>query len=200
MAAAKRSELKRHALKTRKTLRQLLGRDAFTPSRKKGLTTRRQFEERVRAMQRQIKRHLNQNPIKLGRISISITTSQMTLTAKDIISASRLERKLIKKPKTAAMLAEKLGRTRDAKHFARIAEKAAEKARQKKAAEKATQKKAAEKARREKHRAFAEKQKASVRKVLERKADLAKAERKWAERNKRIKQAMLFERKKANQK
>lgn len=115
--------------KSKRALRKALGKDlfeksAFGPDRRHGFTGKGTFEKKVRKMQAQLERHKNANKAKLGRIGIPITTNRQLVSAKDIIQATVFEKKLLKKPKTARMLAERLKDTKDAKYFEKIARRA----------------------------------------------------------------------------
>ncbi len=116
----------------KQTMQEVFGRDAFSKSKFPFLTGKGGFEKKVREMRARIKRHSDSNLIKIGRLGIPITTKQMALATRDIIQTGLFRKKLLEKPRTAAMLAERLKDTKDAAYFAEIAKEAAKIAEKKK--------------------------------------------------------------------
>ncbi len=119
-------------VKPRQTLRDVFRRDAFSRSKRKGLTGKKTFERKVDAMIAQIEKHSAQNPLRIGRQRGPIKTEQQALAIRDIIQAALFRRKLLRKPRAAAMLAERMKSTKYAAYFARIAKEAAKRAERKK--------------------------------------------------------------------
>ena len=114
------------------TMADVFRKDAFSRSRRKELTTQRAFKAKVRAMIAQVERHTRQIPLKIGKYGVPMTTERQTLELRDIIQTALFRRKLLRKPRAAAMLAERLKDTKDAAYFAQIAKEAAKRARKKK--------------------------------------------------------------------
>lgn len=123
-----RKALTKARANAKQTMQELFGRDAFSRSKFTRLTGKARFEKKARAMQAQIERHSNSSLMHIGRLGIPITTKQMALATRDIIQAGLFRKKLLKKPRTAAMLARRLKGTKDAAYFAEIAKEAAKRA------------------------------------------------------------------------
>lgn len=139
------------------TMREVFGRNAFSKSKFPGLTGKARFEKKVREMRAQIKRHSDSNLIHIGRLGIPITTKQMALATRDIIQTDLFKKKLLKNPRAAAMLAERLKGTKDAAYFAAITKEAAKRARKKK-------------------------QRKVITAIAARKRDIQRIDREWAEK------------------
>ena len=154
----------------KRVLRTTLGREifeksAFSKGRGKGLTGKAEFEKKVKKIQAELKRHSEKNFIRTGKIGIPITVKQMAIATKDIARGFTFEKKLLMHPKTAALLAEKLKNTKDAKYFAKIARKAAKMAEKRK---RKTDKK---------------KQRNAIRKIAARKRAIQRADRQGAKKS-----------------
>lgn len=161
----------------RLTLRDVFRRDAFSRSKRKGLTGKKTFERKVDAMIAQIEKHSAQNPLRIGRQRGPIKTEQQALAIRDIIQAALFRRKLLRNPKAAAWLAQKMQGTKYAKYFAKIAKEAAKRAERKKLKKILATKKA--------RGSEEEKQTEIIRKIAERRRGIQMADRQWAARRKK---------------
>lgn len=140
-----------------RNLKQLVGKNAFSKTKRQGLSGKEKFAEKVKKMKAEIDSHARTTKVKslllAGHPSVlpkGFTTDPLeaAVLARDIIQDHAFKEKLLKKPKTLKMLALHFKGTKLGNYFAQL-----------------------------ECQAFVKKQSPKVRKILERQAEIGRIDK-----------------------